>query len=136
MKNDDMAFFSSLLPITKSFNIRQKLLFRSEILRKAMEISNSTAGFPSVCDQNYFSTRPVSTSRPGSSTSTCTSYTITSPGSQEDVTLYTVEETEAPNANVASQMQLPEQQYSSQALGNFPQEPIASQMQLSEQQYS
>ncbi|CAG4936737.1 unnamed protein product [Parnassius apollo] len=52
----------------------------------------------------------------GSSTSTCTSYTITSPGSQEDVTLYTVEETEAPNANVASQMQLSEQQYSSQAL--------------------
>lgn len=40
MQNDDMAFFCSLLPITQSFNNHQKLCFRSEVLKKAMEIAS------------------------------------------------------------------------------------------------
>ncbi|KAG6460558.1 hypothetical protein O3G_MSEX012060 [Manduca sexta] len=40
MQNDDMAFVCSLLPITQAFNNHQKLSFRSEVLKKAMEIAN------------------------------------------------------------------------------------------------
>ena len=39
-KNDDMNFFMSLLPITEKFTTHQKLIFRTEMLKKAMEISN------------------------------------------------------------------------------------------------
>ncbi|CAH2000292.1 unnamed protein product [Acanthoscelides obtectus] len=37
---DDLAFFSSLGPILNSFDIEQKLEFRSRVLRDAMEIKN------------------------------------------------------------------------------------------------
>lgn len=40
LQNDDMAFFTSLLPITKSFSIIKKLTFRSEVLKIAMMIHN------------------------------------------------------------------------------------------------
>lgn len=37
---DDMAFFMSLGPILKSFTTHQKLMFRSEVLKVAMQIEN------------------------------------------------------------------------------------------------
>jgi BESS motif len=39
MENDDMAFFCSLLPITKNFSTEQKLIFRRDVLQKALDIS-------------------------------------------------------------------------------------------------
>lgn len=70
MQNDDMAFFCSLLPITETFSIEQKLIFRQEVLQKAFEISKL---------------RP---DRPG------TSHSLTSSDSQHTnpVTLYPVEQ--------------------------------------------
>lgn len=44
MQNDDMAFFNSLLPITNTFSIEQKLIFRQEVLQKAIEISRLVTG--------------------------------------------------------------------------------------------
>lgn len=43
MQNDDMSFFCSLLPIMKTFSNHQKLLFRSAVLQKAIEISSSSS---------------------------------------------------------------------------------------------
>ncbi|XP_049872585.1 neurogenic differentiation factor 1-like [Pectinophora gossypiella] len=40
MKNDNMSFFMSMLPIVNKFNDQQKLMFRSEVIRVAMEISS------------------------------------------------------------------------------------------------
>lgn len=37
---DDLAFFASLGPILKSFDVGQKLEFRSRVLREAMDIRN------------------------------------------------------------------------------------------------
>ncbi|XP_045482794.1 uncharacterized protein LOC123686602 [Harmonia axyridis] len=38
--NDDLAFFSSLGPVLKSFDLEQKLQFRSRVLAVAMDIQN------------------------------------------------------------------------------------------------
>ena len=43
MQNDDMSFFCSLLPIMKTFSNHQKLLFRSAVLQKAIEISSNSS---------------------------------------------------------------------------------------------
>ncbi|CAI6356658.1 unnamed protein product [Macrosiphum euphorbiae] len=43
MQNDDMSFFCLLLPIMKTFSNHQKLLFRSAVLQKAIEISSSSS---------------------------------------------------------------------------------------------
>jgi len=43
LQNDDMSFFCSLLPIIKTFSNYQKFLFRSAVLQKAIEISNSSS---------------------------------------------------------------------------------------------
>lgn len=40
MKNDDLFFFMSLKPVTEQFTVHQKLLFRTEVLKKAMEIAD------------------------------------------------------------------------------------------------
>lgn len=37
---DDLSFFSSLGPLLRSFDLEQKLEFRSRVLRDAMEIKN------------------------------------------------------------------------------------------------
>ncbi|KAG5888281.1 hypothetical protein JTB14_006669 [Gonioctena quinquepunctata] len=54
MQNDDMAFFCSLLPIMQTFSMNQKLLFRSEVLKKTMEISNSAIRSPTCCEHCSF----------------------------------------------------------------------------------
>ncbi|KAF0717650.1 MADF domain-containing protein [Aphis craccivora] len=43
MQNDDMSFFCSLLPILNTFSNHQKLLFRSAVLQKAIEISSGSS---------------------------------------------------------------------------------------------
>lgn len=45
LQNDDTAFFTSLLPITKTFTISQKLAFRSEVLKIANMIHNDITTF-------------------------------------------------------------------------------------------
>nr|XP_022904555.1 uncharacterized protein LOC111416693 [Onthophagus taurus] len=79
LQNDDMAFFASLLPITKNFTIQQKLHFRSEVIKIAMEITNN-------------STLNVGYGHPGSSTdsygrpeSSISSIILTSPASQATI---------------------------------------------------
>lgn len=95
MQNDDMAFFSSLLPITKNFSIEQKLMFRQEVLQKALEISRiglnrpgTSHSFTSSDSQhsNYMTLYPVVQSPietlPGQSNNQ-QSYLVEEPSSQQ-----------------------------------------------------
>ncbi|CAK1583057.1 unnamed protein product [Parnassius mnemosyne] len=43
IQNDDLSFFCSLLPIMQTFTTHQKLLFRSEVLKIAIEISSANS---------------------------------------------------------------------------------------------
>ncbi|XP_045783183.1 uncharacterized protein LOC123879495 isoform X2 [Maniola jurtina] len=52
-QNDDLTFFMSLLPITKAFTNHQKLVFRSEILKKAMEIENMHNPYETKPDSSH-----------------------------------------------------------------------------------
>lgn len=56
MQNDDMLFFCSLLPIMKTFSNHQKLLFRSAVLQKAIEISSSSSSEVRPGTSHTFST--------------------------------------------------------------------------------
>lgn len=56
MQNDDMSFFCSLLPILNTFSNHQKLLFRSAVLQKAIEISSGSSEVRPSTSQTFFST--------------------------------------------------------------------------------
>lgn len=64
LQNDDMAFFTSLLPITNSFSISQKLTFRSEVLKIATKIHDGDNALSRPQSQSssttYFVTPPES----------------------------------------------------------------------------
>ncbi|KAF9409264.1 hypothetical protein HW555_004777 [Spodoptera exigua] len=64
LQNDDMAFFTSLLPITNSFSISQKLTFRSEVLKIATKIHDGDNALSRPQSQSssttYFVTSPES----------------------------------------------------------------------------
>jgi len=69
MQNDDMSFFCSLLPIMNNFSNHQKLLFRSAVLQKAIEISSGSSEARPSTSQTFFSTSESQNS------DTSTSYT-------------------------------------------------------------
>jgi len=57
MQNDDMSFFCSLLPIMNNFSNHQKLLFRSAVLQKAIEISSGSSEVRPSTSQTFFRLR-------------------------------------------------------------------------------
>ncbi|CAK1592627.1 unnamed protein product [Parnassius mnemosyne] len=93
IQNDDMAFFYSLLPLTRTFDNRQKVMFRTAVMNKALEICNCPSSITPLASPMY-----ASTSRPESSTS---SMNIASPESlpsgSQDIVLYSVEEPSSQN---------------------------------------
>lgn len=54
MQNDDISFFCLLLPIIKTFSNHQKLLFRSAVLQKAIEISSDSSKIRHGPSQTFF----------------------------------------------------------------------------------
>lgn len=59
LQNDDMAFFVSLLPITNTFTISQKLAFRSEVIKIANMIYENTT-YRSHSSSTFIVTSPES----------------------------------------------------------------------------
>lgn len=110
MQNDDMAFFSSLLPITNTFSIEQKLLFRQAVLEKAYEISRLDSDRPAT--SNSFSV-----SSDSQHSNFITMYPVvqspiqTLPGQPNFQQTYLVEE---PSSNIEQTYSVEEQQPSSQ----------------------
>lgn len=108
MQNDDMAFFCSLLPITNTFSIEQKLIFRQEVLQKAFEISRLGLDRPG--------TSHSFTSSDSQHTNSVTLYPIvqspTLPGQSNIQQSYLVEE---PSSNI-EQSYLVEERPSSQQI--------------------